>query len=102
MSTEARPNVAHYQYVVSWSPEDKEFVATVVEFPSLSWLADDQSAALQGLEQLVETVIDDLIDSGEPVPEPLVDAKYSGDSTCASNLHFIAASRLKRDAIECR
>ena len=36
----------HYTYRVSWSPEDGEFVATVVEFRSLSWLAPDPAAAL--------------------------------------------------------
>ncbi|MGR0320360.1 type II toxin-antitoxin system HicB family antitoxin [Agromyces sp. ZXT2-3] len=78
MNTATRPNVEHYQYVVSWSPEDGEFVATVAEFPSLSWLASGQAEALRGMEQLLETVIDDLIESGEPVPEPLADASYSG------------------------
>lgn len=31
----------HYIYRVSWSSEDREFVATVIEFRSLSWLAPD-------------------------------------------------------------
>jgi len=31
--------VTHYTYRVAWSVEDGEHVATVAEFPSLSWLA---------------------------------------------------------------
>ncbi len=31
------PDATHYTYRVSWSAEDGEHVATVAEFPSLSW-----------------------------------------------------------------
>ena len=41
-----------YAYRVSWSPEDGEFVATVVEFRTLSWLAPDPAAALLALRAL--------------------------------------------------
>jgi len=33
------PDATHYTYRVTWSAEDGEHVATVAEFPSLSWLA---------------------------------------------------------------
>ena len=33
------PDATHYTYRVAWSVEDGEHVATVAEFPSLSWLA---------------------------------------------------------------
>ena len=69
----------HYTYRVSWSPEDGEFVATVVEFRFLSWLAPDPAAALVGLRVLVAEVVDDLHASGEPVPEPLADRQFSGE-----------------------
>lgn len=71
-------HVDHYRYTVQWSPEDGEFVATVSEFPSLSWLAPDQVGAIRGLEALVQQVIDDMAISGELVPEPLSDRTYSG------------------------
>lgn len=69
----------HYTYRVSWSPDDGEFVATVVEFRSLSWLAPDPAAALIGLRTLVADVVDDLMTSGETVPEPLAERHYSGE-----------------------
>jgi hypothetical protein len=37
----APSKVAQYRYSVQWSPEDQEFVATVLEFPFLSWLDED-------------------------------------------------------------
>lgn len=70
--------IDHYTYRVSWSPEDGEYVATVLEFPSLSWLATDQIEALSGLRELVQSVVADMEASGEPVPGPLADRTYSG------------------------
>jgi predicted HicB family RNase H-like nuclease len=69
----------HYTYRVSWSPEDDEFVATVVEFRTLSWLAPDPAAALLALRALVAEVVRDLRASGEPIPEPLADRQFSGE-----------------------
>ena len=46
------PSAAEYDYRVFWSSEDGAFVATCAEFPSLSWLADSQTAALTGHHHL--------------------------------------------------
>lgn len=70
--------VALYRYSVQWSPEDNEFVATILEFPSLSWLDEDQFEALRGLERLVAEVVADLERSGEPVPPPISSQNFSG------------------------
>ena len=43
----------HYTYRVTWSPEDKEFLALCVEFPSLSWLAASPELALTGIRKVV-------------------------------------------------
>ncbi|MGV3733283.1 MAG: type II toxin-antitoxin system HicB family antitoxin [Microcella sp.] len=69
----------HYTYRVSWSPEDREYVATVIEFRSLSWLAPDPAAALLGLRDLVAQVVDELETSGHTVPEPLAERQFSGE-----------------------
>ncbi len=71
-------NPDHYTYRVSFSPEDLEHVATVAEFPSLSWLAGTPQDALSGLTELVHDVVADMERNGEPVPEPLADREYSG------------------------
>ena len=78
MSATQPTRVDHYRYAVQWSPDDDEFVATIAEFPSLSWLASDQLDALRGLEELVHSVIDDMHANGEIVPEPLAERSYSG------------------------
>ncbi|MHA7291569.1 type II toxin-antitoxin system HicB family antitoxin [Arthrobacter sp. MDT3-24] len=69
---------AQYRYSVQWSQEDEEFVATVLEFPSLSWLDEDQFEALRGLERLVSDVIEELRQSGEAVPLPISSQTFSG------------------------
>jgi predicted HicB family RNase H-like nuclease len=68
----------HYTYRVEWSPEDDEWVGLVAEFPSLSWLAADPVAAMQGIRDLVEGVVADMRETGETPPEPLAERRYSG------------------------
>lgn len=53
-------DVSKYTYQVFWSEEDNEFVATVAEFPSLSWLDSDRSCAEQELLKLVAEVVEDM------------------------------------------
>lgn len=78
MSQTQTADVSHYTYRVTWSVEDGEFVASCAEFPSLSWLADSQAAALQGLVDLIADTVADLTAEGEAVPEPLAQRSYSG------------------------
>ncbi len=71
-------DITRYTYRVTWSAEDEEFVATCLELPSLSWLAGTQEDALRGLRDVVAEAVNDLQDSGEPVPDPLSSRSYSG------------------------
>ncbi|MET8524838.1 type II toxin-antitoxin system HicB family antitoxin [Micromonospora sp. NPDC005172] len=78
MQTDPHPDVSHYTYRVTWSVQDREFVATCAEFPSLSWLAPSQIEALQGLQDLLREVIADMEEQGEAVPQPFAERIYSG------------------------
>ncbi len=78
MSTVPSPDVSHYTYRVSWSAEDAEFVASCLEFPSLSWLAGSQVEALQGLVDVVRETLADMEEQGEEVPAPLSERRFSG------------------------
>lgn len=71
-------NTKQYAYRVIWSEEDQEFVGLCAEFPSLSWLEEEQDAALHGIVQLVEETVQDMTANGESVPEPFSLRKYSG------------------------
>jgi len=59
-----------YTHSAVWSVEDNAWVATVKEFPSLSWVEKTKFEALQGLIVLVDNVVGDLRANGEPVPLP--------------------------------
>jgi predicted HicB family RNase H-like nuclease len=67
-----------YTYRLAWSEKDDEFIATVVEFPSLSWISESREKALKGLTSLVEEVILDMTREGEEIPEPWDERKFSG------------------------
>lgn len=71
-------SIEHYTYRVRWSAEDEEFVGTVAEFPSLSWLDRDQVEAFLGIRKLVADVVRDMLAQGETPPEAIADRNYSG------------------------
>jgi hypothetical protein len=47
------PNLESLDYSVFYSEEDKEYVATCKQFPSLSWLDEDELKALEGLKNII-------------------------------------------------
>lgn len=69
-------DIGEYTYQVSWSEEDQEYVATVAEFPALSWLAPDRQGAEAVLLELVAEVVEDMESTGEEIPEPLGSRSY--------------------------
>ena len=70
--------IDHYTYRVTWSAEDEMHVGLCAEFPSLSWLADTPEGALAGIRQVVADTVADLETSGEDVPVPLAERRFSG------------------------
>ncbi len=67
-----------YTYRVTWSDEDEEYVGQCAEFPSLSWLAASPEEALQGIRDVVQEVVDDMLSNGEAIPAALAGRNYSG------------------------
>jgi predicted HicB family RNase H-like nuclease len=68
----------HYTYRIAWSAHDSEYIATVVEFPSLSWCAKTRESALDGLTSVVEEVLRDMLAEGEEIPKPWDERTFSG------------------------
>lgn len=87
-----------YEYSVWWSDEDQEYVGTCLEFPSLSWLDEDRSKALDGIVRVVDSVLKDMLQAGETVPEPLSVRRYSGNFMLRTSPQLHA--RLVREAAE--
>ena len=69
----------HYTYRVTWSAEDAEHLGLCAEFPSLSWLAPTPEEALSGIRVLVTEVVEDLLATGELVPDAIAERRYSGE-----------------------
>ena len=67
-----------YVYSVVWSEEDEAFIGRVLEFPSLAAHGSTQAKALNEIRSVVEHTFEDLLESGEEVPEPLNKRPYSG------------------------
>lgn len=72
------PSADHYTYRLAWLAKDAEFIATVVEFPSLSWIAESREGALAGLTSVVEEVLKDMHAEGEEIPAPWDERSFSG------------------------
>jgi predicted HicB family RNase H-like nuclease len=72
------PLAQQFAYRIIWSDDDKDFVGLCAEFPSLSWLAENQEEAFKGIVSLVEDTIADMRKENEAIPEPLSLHKYSG------------------------
>lgn len=67
-----------YTYRITWSEDDREYIGLCAEFPSLSWLAPTQEAALAGIRKLVADIIREMRSKGESPPQPLANKKFSG------------------------
>lgn len=59
-----------YETILSWSDEDRAFVAKVPELPGCMAHGDTREAALGHVEQARELWIDTAREFGDPIPEP--------------------------------
>ena len=67
-----------YSYRVTWSEADQEYVGLCAEFPSASWLAATPEAALKGVRKLIASMVEEMRQGGDPIPEPIATRKFSG------------------------
>ncbi len=74
------PNLGGYTYRVTRSGVvDDGFVGLCVEFPSLSWIAESEGDALNGIAKLVSDVRSDMAVSKEEIPGPLPFTRLSAE-----------------------
>ncbi|MCR8907147.1 type II toxin-antitoxin system HicB family antitoxin [Thermophilibacter sp. ET337] len=67
-----------YTYRVFRSEADGCFVASTLEFPSLSCLGDTQDEALHGMVDVVREALEILEGEGREAPLPMGSRRYSG------------------------
>lgn len=65
-------------YRLSWSEEDRSYVAECIEFPSLSAVDADRYEALRSLEEVVAESVDWLIEDSQALPEPIGAREFKG------------------------
>lgn len=79
LASKARvPRAEDYAYAVVWSEEDDVFIGRVTEFRSLAAHGSTQEKALKEIRKVVELVIEELIEAGEKIPEPISKKSFSG------------------------
>ena len=59
-----------YTYLIAWSDEDAQYVGFCAEFPALAWLDETPEEALEGIREVVNGLVIDLLSNGERVPKP--------------------------------
>jgi predicted HicB family RNase H-like nuclease len=67
-----------YHYIVGWSEEDRAFIGRVAEFESLAAHGRTLESALREIKSVVKTVLEDLVASGEEIPQPFSKRRFSG------------------------
>lgn len=67
-----------YSFKVFWSDSDNAYIATCPEFVGLSAFGDTEEKALREAKIALQMFIEDIQESGEPLPEPQKAHAYSG------------------------
>lgn len=90
-----------YTYKITYDARDGVFVARVAEFKSLTAHGDTHEAALNEIRYILEDVLLDLQESGEPIPEPLAEKEYSGKFVLRlpKSLHRHLAERAQEEGV---
>lgn len=90
-----------YSYTVVWSEQDDAYIGRVTEFPLLAAHGNTLEGALREIKAVVGYVIEDLKESGEPIPEPLSRRRYSGrfNVRIGTDLHRALAFEAARHGV---
>jgi predicted RNase H-like HicB family nuclease len=82
-----------YSYYITWSPEDRQFVATFLELPGLSGLGDtiadaikEVNEALRGWSEAAQKENFELPEPSMQAPCVIVDARFMGEDPYVTEL----------------
>jgi predicted RNase H-like HicB family nuclease len=71
----ASSHMPRYSYHITWSPEDRQFVATFLELPGLSGLGDTIGEAIKELTDGLRGWLDAARRENFELPEPSMQAQ---------------------------
>lgn len=91
----------NYGFKIFWSNDDNAFIATCPEFQGLSAHGETEEAALREAKIALELFIEDMQESGEPLPAPQVAHSYSGQFRVRlpRSLHRQLAARAEEEGV---
>jgi len=69
--------MSHYLVEIAWSDEDAGFIATVPDLPGCSAWGRTRAEAAREIEDAQAAWIEACEASGEPVPQPLAQARQA-------------------------
>ena len=85
--------VPRYSYHIAWSPEDRQFVATFLEFPGLSGLGDTIAEAIKEVNESLRVWVEAAQKENFELPEAtmqgpcvIVDARFMGEDPYITEL----------------
>lgn len=89
----ASGQMLRYSYYITWSPEDRQFVATFLELPGLSGLGDTIAEAIKELNEALRGWSEAAQKENLELPEPsmqapcvIVDARFMGEDPYVTEL----------------
>jgi predicted RNase H-like HicB family nuclease len=90
-----------YSFRVFWSDADKGYVAVCPELPGVSALGESEGEALREAKAAMELYVEDVLESGEKLPEPEAAHEFSGQlrARLPKSLHRQAAQMAEADGI---
>ena len=70
--------MTEYTYRAMWSPNDRSYTGTCIEFPGLRGRGQTATEAIAAVERLVNQDVAAAAGTGRTPPESLTDREYSG------------------------
>lgn len=91
----------NYGFKIFWSETDKAFIATCPEFSGLSAFGDTADEALREAQVALELFVEEMQESGEPLPVPQPAHTYSGQfrARLPRSLHRQLAERAEEEGV---
>src|SRR6266540_1904551 len=93
--------IPKYSFTVCWSDVDHAYIATSPEFPGLSAFGGTEEEALREAKIAQKLFIEDMLESGEALPQPQTVQEFSGQTRLRlpKSLHRQAAALAKAEDI---
>jgi antitoxin HicB len=93
--------MSHYSINITWSDEDKGFIATIPEFRNLSAFGHTYEEALKEAETVLEGYVESLQGENIPLPEAYKVTEYSGQTRLRmpKDLHRALATAAERQGV---